>query len=111
MTIVWIREEGLPWWCSGWESARHCRGHGFNPWSGKIPHATEQLIPWATTAEATLSSVRAAATEASKPRARALHREATAVRNPHSATKRRPRLPQLEKAGTQQGRPSTTKIK
>ena len=26
-------------------------GHGFEPWSGKIPHATEQLGPWATTAE------------------------------------------------------------
>ena len=24
---------------------------GFNPWSGKIPHATEQLSPWATTTE------------------------------------------------------------
>ena len=42
---------GLPWWCSGWESACRCRGHGFEPWSGKIPHAAEQLGPWATTAE------------------------------------------------------------
>ena len=42
---------GLPWWCSGWESACQCRGHGFDPWSGKIPHATEQLGPWATTTE------------------------------------------------------------
>ena len=24
---------------------------GFKPWSGKIPHATEQLGPWATPAE------------------------------------------------------------
>ena len=22
-----------------------CRGHGFEPWSGKIPHAAEQLSP------------------------------------------------------------------
>ena len=36
---------GLPWWHSGWESARECRGHGFEPWSGKIPHAAEQLGP------------------------------------------------------------------
>ena len=43
--------EGLPWWCSGWESACQCRGHGFEPWSGKIPHAAEQLGPWATIAE------------------------------------------------------------
>ena len=39
---------GLPWWCSGWESACQCRGHGFKPWSGRIPHAAEQLGPWAT---------------------------------------------------------------
>ena len=42
---------GLPWWRSGWESACRRRGHGFEPWSGKIPHAAEQLGPWATTAE------------------------------------------------------------
>ena len=42
---------GLPWWCSGWESACQCRGHGFGPWSGRIPQAAEQLGPWATTTE------------------------------------------------------------
>ena len=42
---------GLPWWCSGWESACQCRGHAFEPWSGKIPHAAEQLGPWATITE------------------------------------------------------------
>ena len=42
---------GLPWWRSGWESTCQCRGHRFEPWSGKIPHATERLSPWATTAE------------------------------------------------------------
>ena len=25
-----------------------CRGRGFDPWSGKTPHAAEQLDPWAT---------------------------------------------------------------
>ena len=25
--------------------------HGFEPWSGKIPHAAEQLGPWATATE------------------------------------------------------------
>ena len=34
--------ENLPAWC---------RGHGFEPWSGRIPHAAEQLGPWATTTE------------------------------------------------------------
>ena len=42
---------GLPWWRSGWESACQCRGHGFESWSGRIPHAAEQLGPWATTTE------------------------------------------------------------
>ena len=42
---------GLPWWRSGWESACQCRGHGFEPWSGKIPHAAEQLSLCATTTE------------------------------------------------------------
>ena len=45
---TWISENtllGLPWWHSGWESACQCRGHGFEPWSGKIPHAAEQLGP------------------------------------------------------------------
>ena len=42
---------GLHWWRSGWESACQCRGHGFEPWSGKIPRATEQLRLCATTAD------------------------------------------------------------
>ena len=46
--------QGLPWWRSGWESACQCRGHGFEPWSGKIPHAAEQLGPWATITEPVL---------------------------------------------------------
>ena len=41
---------GLPWWRSGWGSACQCRGHGFEPWSGRIPRAAEQLGPWATIA-------------------------------------------------------------
>ena len=40
-----FKNSGLPWWRSGWESACQCRGHGFEPWSGKIPHAAEQLGP------------------------------------------------------------------
>ena len=42
---------GLPWWRSDWESACQCRGHGFEPWSGKIPHAAEQLGPCTTITE------------------------------------------------------------
>ena len=34
------------------ESARQCRGRAFNPWSRRIPQATEQLSPCTTTTEA-----------------------------------------------------------
>ena len=40
---------GLPWWLSGEESACQRWKHGFDPWSGKISHAAEQLNPWTTT--------------------------------------------------------------
>ena len=45
---------GLPWWRSGYESACQRRGHGFEPWSRKIPHAAEQLSLCATTTETAL---------------------------------------------------------
>ena len=57
---------GIPWWSSGWESACQCRGHRFNPWSGKIPHATEQQSLWATITEACLPRV--CAPQQEKPR-------------------------------------------
>ena len=44
----------LPWWWSGCESTCQCRGHGFKPWSGRIPRAAEQLSPRATTTEPAL---------------------------------------------------------
>ena len=90
---------GLPWWRSGWESACQCRGHGFEPWSGKIPHAAEQLDPRATTTEP-------AHLEPVLPT-----REATIVRGPRTAMKSGPRLPQLEKALAQKRRPNTAKNK
>ena len=45
---------GFPSWYSGQELACQCRGWGFNPWSGKIPRAVEQLSPGATTTEPAL---------------------------------------------------------
>ena len=59
------------------ESACQCRGHGFSPWSGRIPRATEQLSPCSTTGKA------------------------TPVRGPHTATRSGPHSPQLEKAQAQ----------
>ena len=38
------------------KTACQCRRHGFDPWSGKIPHAAEQLSPCATTIEPVLKS-------------------------------------------------------
>ena len=58
-------------------------GHRFNPWSGKIPHAMEQLHPHATTTD--VRAPRACASQQEKPlqwKARVHGRE-----NPHAATK------------------------
>ena len=56
---VYKKIRGLPWWFSDLESACQCRGHGFEPWSRKIPHAAEQLSPCATTTEACAPRARA----------------------------------------------------
>ena len=91
--VIW-----LPWWSSGWEFTCQCRGHSFNPWSGKIPHALAQLSLCATT------------TKDHAPRGPSSStREATAKRNTHAAVKSSPHLPQLEKACLQQWRPSIAK--
>ena len=47
---IWQRR-GLPWYYSGKEFACQCRRRGFDPCSGKIPHATGQLSPRPTTRE------------------------------------------------------------
>ena len=61
---------GLLWWHSGWESACQCRGHGFEPWSGRITCVAEQLGPCTTTTEPCATT-----TEARAPGARALQQE------------------------------------
>ena len=40
---------GLPWWSTGKTPSSQCRGPGFDPWSRKIPRATQKLS-WHTTA-------------------------------------------------------------
>ena len=42
---------GLPWWATGPESICQCKGHGFDPCSGKISHSMGQLGLCTTTAE------------------------------------------------------------
>ena len=81
---------GLPWWSSGYESTCQCRGHRFNPWSRKIPHAAGQL------------SLRAATTEARVPGAHAPQQE--------KPPQWEARAPQLEKACAQQYADDTTVI-
>ena len=41
----------LPWWLNGKEFTWQCRRHGFDPWFGKIPHASGQLSLRTTTTE------------------------------------------------------------
>ena len=86
---------GLPWWRSGWESACQCGGHGFEPWSGKIPHATEQLGRWATITEP-------ARLEPVLRNERGHDNEARAT-----AMKSGPHLPQLERALARKRGPNT----
>ena len=50
-------------------------GHRFEPWSGKIPHATRQLGLCATATEPACPSPRAVTTEAWAPRASTLQQE------------------------------------
>ena len=64
------------------KSACQCRGHGFEHWAGEIPHATEQLSPWAQllslrsrAREPQLLSPRVTTTEARVPRACAPQQE------------------------------------
>ena len=54
----WNKKEmvflGFPGGLSGKDSACQSRRHGFDPWSGKIPYAEEQLSSYATTTEPVL---------------------------------------------------------
>ena len=89
--------KALPWWHSGQESACQCRGHGFDPSSGEIPHTTGQLSPSTTTTEPTLQSLCSAI------------REATTVRSLRAATREKSPLAATRQKPTQQQRPSTAK--
>ena len=97
----------LPWWHSGWESAYQCRGRWFDPWSGKIPHAEEQLSPCATTTGPVSHNYWSPC--AWSPCSAT--REATAMRSPRTATKSSPSSLQLKKARAQQQRPNAAKSK
>ena len=48
--------QGLPSSHNGQESACRCRGHRFDPWPRKIPHAVERLSQCAATPEPALGA-------------------------------------------------------
>ena len=102
---------GLPWRLRGEESACQARTHGFDPSSGRIPHATEQLSLCTTTSESMLWSPEASTTEAWAPHACAPQQ----VRPPpwvvFIAQLNSPCLPQLEKSPHNKENPAQTKIK
>ena len=79
--------------------ACQCRGHWFDPWPRKTPHALKQLSSCAITTEPWYLDLYSTT------------REATTRRRPCTATKSSPHSLQLEKPCTQQWRPSTTKNK
>ena len=90
----WVR---LPWWFSGKESACQCRRCTFDPWSGKIPHAAEQL-GWCTTT-----------TEARAPQSPCSAAETTAVRSLGTTPREKPPPPRTREKPALQQRPSTAK--
>ena len=71
---------GLLSWLSGKESTHQCRRLVFDPWSGKIPRAAEQLSPGATIywACARVWELKLPSPRAHSPRAKPLQWEACA---------------------------------
>ena len=54
-TVGKIRNHhGLPWWLSSEEPTCQCKRLESDPWSGRIPHAVEQLSPCGRTTEPVL---------------------------------------------------------
>ena len=77
----------LVWWLSGKEFSCQCGGHGFYPWSGKIPYAARQLGP-----------MHHSQVSPQAQNLRSATREATAMKNSCTTTKEQPQSLQLEKA-------------
>ena len=76
-----MRISGLPWWLSGKESSCQGRRHGFDPWSGEIPHALEQLSQRTTAIEPVLQRQGATTTEPWPAQLKPLHPRACASHN------------------------------
>ena len=97
ITNIWNLkyDTGIPWWLSGEKSTCQCQRHEFEPWSRKIPQAMEELSPCAKTIEPVLQSPGGRSTEPTHHSIEAHEpwspcfatREATTVRNLHTATR------------------------
>ena len=85
---------GFPWKLSGKESTCQCERHRFDPWSGKIPHAEEQISPCAATPKPVFESLCSTM------------REATSEK----PTQCRPRSPQPEKSPRSNEGPAQPRI-
>ena len=55
VTFKTLTHMGFLWQLSSKESVCQCRGHRFDPWSGKISHGAEQLSPCTTTTHSSYS--------------------------------------------------------
>ena len=87
------------------------KGHGFDPWSGKIPHAIRQLSPCPMTPESVFKSPWATTTAAHVPGAYAVQQEKPPQWETHVAQLENPHSPQPENAWAQQQRPSAARDK
>ena len=103
---------GLSWWLSGKESTCSCSRQGFDPWSGKIPHASEPLSPCSTTTEAVLRAQELQLLQSSGPRAHAPKQEKPPQReSPAPELESSPHSPQPEKACAANQEPAQPKTK
>ena len=84
------KKRGLPRRLCGKESACKCRRHGFDPWSGRTPHATEHLSP---------------CTQLPRSRAQEPHQDSR-----NTATKSCPGSPQPQKSPCSSEDPAQPKI-
>ena len=89
----------LLWWLCGNKSACQCRRCGFDPWSGRIPQALEQLSPCTTTSPRS----RAWELQQLKPASR----ETSVRRSLRVATREQPPFAATRERLMQQRRPST----
>ena len=117
ISIKAMELKGLPWWLSGKEPTCQCGRLGFDPWSGKIPHAaTKQLSQllnlWSEEPEShsCWTHVLQLLTPM-QPTPSSTAREAATVRSTHAITREQPLLAAIREKPVQQQKSSTAKNK